>query len=60
MRLPYRKYIPAFDGDDAGRRADERFRQNVKGKIITNLELPEGKDVNDPSSEEFQNLKEYF
>ena len=60
MQLPYRKYILAFDGDDAGRRADERFRRNVKGKIITTLELPEGKDVNDLSLEEFQNLKEYF
>jgi len=60
MQLPYRKYILAFDGDDAGRRADERFRQNVRGKIITTLELPEGKDINDLSLEEFQNLKEYF
>lgn len=60
MQLPYRKYVLAFDGDDAGKRADKRFRQNVRGKIITTLELPKDKDINDLTKDEFYSLKEYF
>ena len=57
-KLPYRKYIVAFDGDVAGRTATERFKKNVNGKLISNLAVPFGKDINDLSREEFYNLLE--
>lgn len=57
--IPIRKYILAFDGDSAGRRATERFKRMVPNKLITYYILPEGKDINDLSYDEFQCLKEY-
>ena len=57
-KLPYRKYIVAFDGDVAGRTATERFKKNVNGKLVSNLAVPFGKDINDLSREEFYNLLE--
>ena len=51
-----RSYILCFDGDDAGRKGAERFKRNVKGFFQTKV-LPEGKDVNDLTKEEFDNLK---
>lgn len=55
-----RKFILAFDGDDAGRRGDKEFRKALSNyKIITSYILPEGKDVNDLSYDEFKSLREY-
>ena len=45
-----------FDGDSAGRKGADRFKKNVKGKLLTDIHLPEGKDVNDLSKEEFLDL----
>lgn len=62
--LPCRELILATDNDDAGCRARERIRKNVKNKIITQydyLSFPKGaKDINDLSEEEFKNLKKIF
>lgn len=57
-KLPAREIIIAYDGDEAGRVAAYKlkFRLNKK-KIVSILELPEGRDVNDISEEYFKVLK---
>lgn len=55
-KLPVREYILAFDPDEAGRKATERFRKNVHGKIIKELVYPDNRDIND-LQEEFLNCK---
>ena len=52
-----RKYILAFDGDEAGDKAILRFKKNVPNKLIDYYEIPRGKDVNDLTYEEFKNLE---
>lgn len=54
---PARKYILAFDGDDAGRKAAIRFKKSVKGKLIENVIMPDGKDINDITYQDYQKLK---
>jgi len=52
-----RNYILCFDGDDAGRKGDKRFRDNMKDDVfISSKKLPECKDVADLTKEEFDNL----
>lgn len=58
-RLPVREYILAFDPDEAGRKATERFRKNVHGKIIKELVYTDNRDIND-LQEEFLNCKIIF
>ena len=58
-KLPVREYILAFDPDEAGRKATERFKENVKGKIIKELVYPDNRDIND-LQEEFLNCKIIF
>lgn len=58
-KLPVREYILAFDPDEAGRKATERFRKNVQGKIIKELEYPDERDIND-LQQEFLNCKIIF
>lgn len=58
-RLPVRSYVLAFDPDEAGRKAVERFRKNVKGKIIKELVYPDDRDIND-LQEEFLKCKIIF
>jgi DNA primase len=54
--LPVREYVLCFDPDDAGRKATQRFKKNVKGKIIKEIIYEEdGKDIND-LQENFLNL----
>ena len=53
--LPVREYILAFDPDEAGRRATERFKTNVCGKIIREVQYQEpDKDVNDLQEDFFK------
>ena len=54
--LPVRSYILAFDPDEAGRKATERFKKYVHGKIIKELEYPDNRDIND-LQEEFLKCK---
>lgn len=58
-KLPVREYILAFDPDEAGRKATERFRKNVHGKIIKELVYQDNRDIND-LQEEFLNCKVVF
>ena len=58
-RLPVREYILAFDPDEAGRKATERFKKHVHGKIIKELVYPDNRDIND-LQEEFLKCKIIF
>lgn len=55
--LPVRKIILGFDGDEAGDNAAIRFKKNVTNKIVHQYEIPRGKDINDLTREEFDNLR---
>ena len=56
-----RKFVLAFDGDSAGDKASIRFKNALnKYAIITKLEIPRNKDVNDLSKEEYFSLKENY
>lgn len=58
--LPVRKYILALDPDDAGRRAMAKLRKALEGtKMISYLDIPKGKDIND-CDDIFEQLQEYF
>lgn len=60
-KLKARKLILALDPDEAGRRGTARIRKGLKGyKILTELAIPEGKDLNDLTEEEFNHLEEVF
>ena len=53
-----RNYILCFDGDEAGDKGIKRFYKNIrKDVMISHKLLPRGKDVNDLTKEEFDNLK---
>jgi len=59
--LKCRNLILGFDGDTAGLKARYRLYEALKGrKIITTLSIPDHKDINDLTEEEFNNLEEYF
>lgn len=59
--LPCRKIILATDSDNAGTKAREKIRHNVRNKIITEIILPKGrKDIGECSDEELRNLEEVF
>ena len=46
-----------LDGDEAGRKGIQRFKQNIRSDVIVNVhQLPDFKDVNDLSLEEINNL----
>ena len=58
--LPVRKYILAMDSDSAGRRAMQKLKAALgRHKVITYLDVPEGKDIND-CDKFFATLGEYF
>lgn len=53
-----RNYILCFDGDEAGHKGEQRFIQNMPNNIFISCKiLPNGKDVNDLTKEEFDNLE---
>lgn len=53
-----RAYNLCFDGDMAGKRGETNFIKNLarSGAFITTIKIPEGKDVNDLTKEEFERL----
>ena len=51
-------YYLAFDGDEAGKKGTIRFINNIRKDVFIDVIcLPQGKDVNDLSSDEFNSLK---
>lgn len=57
-RMPVRKYILGLDPDEAGRKGAEKLRYNLgKDKLITEYDIPAGKDLNDLDAEVL-NLRE--
>lgn len=51
------EYVLALDGDTAGRRAAKRIKSKLKSvALIWTMEMPDGKDVNDLSKEEFEEI----
>ena len=59
-KLPQRKIILALDGDNAGRNGARRIAHALTNKIVTFLNVPDGKDINDLTREEFNSLEETF
>ena len=59
-KLPQRKLILALDGDEAGENGCKRISGGIDNKIVTRLVLPDGKDINDLTREEFYSLEETF
>lgn len=60
-KLPCRKLIIGLDPDKAGRRAGLKLKEKLKSKkLISFLNLPEGKDINDLTKQEFEKLTQYF
>lgn len=56
-----RKFILGFDGDAAGDKACIRFKKALNNKgLITKLNIPRNKDINDLSREEYFSLKENY
>lgn len=51
------KYNLCLDGDDAGRNGTKKFIENFPHNFITVIKIPEGKDVNDLTKNQFENLK---
>lgn len=51
------KYILCFDGDLAGRVGAQKFIHNIgSSNIYKNVQMPDKKDVNDLSAEEFETI----
>lgn len=54
---PIRHYILMYDNDEAGRKGAERFKHSIrKDVLVDDIIMPLGKDVNDLSKKEFDNL----
>ena len=59
-QLPAKKLILALDPDEAGERGTRKLIEHLKGhKILTRLQIPTGKDLND-LDEKILELKEIF
>lgn len=53
----FRNFVLCLDGDDAGMKGTERFIKNMpEDTLISVKRIPWGKDVNDLTKEEFENL----
>lgn len=56
-RLGAREFILCLDGDDAGDKGIHRLKKHLSSTaIIWTVRMPEGKDVNDLTKEEFDDL----
>lgn len=60
-QLSCRELIIGLDADSAGYKAGQRLKERLQGKkIISFLDIPEGKDINDLTREEFMKLSKYY
>lgn len=57
-KLNVRKFVLGLDPDKAGAKGIYRLQKTIKGKMLSKLIIPKGKDINDLSYEEFINLPE--
>ena len=56
-KTPFKELILALDPDPAGRKGTEKIKAALEStKIISELNIPEGKDVNDLTYDEFTKL----
>ena len=55
-----RKFVLCFDGDEAGRKGASRFIKNMSDifPLVQVVQVPNGKDINDLTTEEFDELYE--
>lgn len=59
LKMPTRKFILGLDPDEAGYKGRAKLRKALgNSKIITEYNIPTGKDINDLSKEEFDALEE--
>ena len=58
-RLPVNKIILGLDPDEAGDKGIERFLRNVHMTNIQIMDIPEGKDINDLSEDEFNAVERF-
>ena len=59
-KLSIRHYVLGLDPDKAGASGTWKLKKNLKGKILTKLVIPTGKDINDLNYEEFLSLNEIY
>lgn len=60
-KLPCRELVIGLDPDSAGFKAGQKLKEKLRGrKIISFLDVPQGKDINDLSVEEFNKLVKYY
>lgn len=58
-KLGCHEFVICMDGDEAGRKATEKLRRNLSNvAIIWSISMPDGKDLNDCTKEEFLQLYE--
>ena len=56
-RLGVNEFVLCMDGDDAGKRANSKLKKNLSDvAIVWTVNIPDGKDLNDLSKEEFDEL----
>ncbi len=56
-RLGVHEYVICTDGDEAGRRAASKLKKSLSSvAIIWTVSMPDGKDVNDLTKEEFEEV----
>lgn len=61
LKMPNRKFVLGLDPDKAGNSGRRKLHEHLgKTKVITDLIIPQGKDINDLTLEEFKNLEEIF
>jgi DNA primase len=58
-RLGVTEFVLCLDGDEAGWKATDKLKKALKGTaIVWTVHVPEGKDVNDLSEQEFLEVYE--
>ena len=58
-KMPCRKFVLGLDPDNAGNNGRHKLRRALSNyKLITELIIPEGKDINDLTKDEFNSLQE--
>ena len=57
-KLPIRHFILGLDPDEPGQKGREKLKANLSNKLFTDLIIPQNKDINDLSKEEFDSLLE--